>query len=150
MTKHAFLPTTIVSDKGPAFMSHVFKKVAGVFVITVKDATTKQVQTIGMLERSYGSIKQALKIATATGERRSLWHKYFSIAVRNYDTSYHASIGCESSRTLHGRIHYKILGSLFLKKCIRPPKMPTPNSFIAQHVLEQLEMTFQDIRINAI
>ena len=30
-----------------------------------------------------------------TEERRSLWHKYVSNAVLNYDTSYHASIGCE-------------------------------------------------------
>ena len=25
MTKHAYLPTTLISDKGTAFMSHVFK-----------------------------------------------------------------------------------------------------------------------------
>ena len=27
MTKHAFLPTTLISDKGTAFMSHVIKEV---------------------------------------------------------------------------------------------------------------------------
>ena len=30
MTKHAFLPTTLISDKGTAFMSHVNKEEAGV------------------------------------------------------------------------------------------------------------------------
>ena len=74
MTKHAYLPTTLISDKGTAFMSHVFKEVAGgVLGITLKHATTKHVQTIGLLGRSHVSIKQALKIET--GERRSLWHK---------------------------------------------------------------------------
>ena len=102
MTKHAYLPTTLISDKGTAFMSHVIKEVAGVLGITLKHATTKQAHTIGLLERSHASIKQALKIET--GERGSLWHKYINIAVLNYNTSYHTSIGCEPCRVFHGRI----------------------------------------------
>ena len=73
MTKHAYLPTTLISDKGTAFISHLIKEVAGVLGITLKHFTTKHAQTIGLLERSHASIKQALKIET--GERRSLWHK---------------------------------------------------------------------------
>ena len=69
MAKHAYLPTTLISDKRTAFMSHVIKEVAGVLGITLKHATTKHAQTIGLLERSHMSIKQALKIET--GERRS-------------------------------------------------------------------------------
>ena len=96
MTKHAYLPTTLISDKGTAFTSHVIKEVAGVLLgITLKHATTKHAQTIGLLERSHESIKQAFKIET--GERRSMWHKYINIAVLNYNTSYHTSIGCEPS-----------------------------------------------------
>ena len=92
MTKHAYLPTTLISDKGTAFMSHAIKEVAGILGITLKDATTKHAQTIGLLERSHASMKQAFKIET--GERRSLWHKYVNIAVLNYNTSYHTNIGC--------------------------------------------------------
>ena len=140
MTKHAYLPTTLISDEGTAFTSHVIKEVAGVLGITLKHATRKHAQTIGLLERSHASIKQALKIET--GERRSLWHKYVSIAVLNYNTSYHASIGCEPSRVFHGRIPYSILD---LKKGIRPQKIPPPDSQIAQDVLEQTETIFQDV-----
>ena len=43
MTKQAYLPTTLISDKGTAFMSHVIEEVAGVFGITLKHATTKHV-----------------------------------------------------------------------------------------------------------
>ena len=43
MTKHAYLPTTLISDKGTAFTSHVIKEVAGVLGITLKHATTKHV-----------------------------------------------------------------------------------------------------------
>ena len=73
MTKHAYLPMTLVSDKGSAFVSQVNKEVAVVLGITLKHALTKHAQTIGQLERSQASIKQPLKIET--GERRSLWHK---------------------------------------------------------------------------
>ena len=50
MTKHAYLPTTLISDKGTAFTSHVIKEVAGVLGVTLKHATTKHAQTIGLLE----------------------------------------------------------------------------------------------------
>ena len=46
----------------------------------------------------------------------------------------------------HGRIPYNILD---LKKGIRPQKIPSPNSQIAQDVLEQTEVILQDVRKNA-
>ena len=143
MTKHAYLPTTLISDKGTAFTSHVIKEVAGVLGVTLKHATTKHAQTIGLLERSHASIKKALNIET--GERRSLWHKYINIAVLNYNTSYQTSIGCEPSRFFHGRIPYNILD---LKLGIRAQQQPIPTSQIAQDVLEQTQMIYQDVRKN--
>ena len=145
MMKHAYLPTTLISDRGTAFTSHVIKEVAGVLGITLKHATTKHAQTIGLLERSHMSIKQALKIET--GERRSFWHKYVSIAVLLYNTFYHKSIGCEPSRVFHGRIPYNILN---LKPGIRPQQQPIPTSQIAQDVLNQTEMIHQDVRKNTL
>ena len=143
MAKHAYLPTTLISDKCTAFKSHVSKEVAGVIGITLKHATTKHAQTIGLLERSHASINQALKIET--GERRSLWHKYINIAVLNYNTSYHTSIGCEPSRVFHGRIPYNVLD---LKIGIRPQLQPIPTSQIAQEVLGQTEKIHQNVRKN--
>ena len=64
MTKHAYLPSTLISDRRTAFMSHVIKQVAGVLGIFLKHATTKHAQTIGLLERFHASIKQALKSET--------------------------------------------------------------------------------------
>ena len=143
MTKHAYLPLTLISDKGTAFMSHVIKEMAGVLGITLNHATAKHAQTIGRFEQSHASIKQALK--SETGERRSLWHKYVNIAVLNYNTSYHTSIGCEPSQVFHGRIPLTVLDS---KLGIRP-QQPVPTSQIAQDVLEQTEMIHQDVRKNA-
>ena len=94
MTKHAYVSTTLVSDKSSAFAAQVIKVVADVVGNFLKHATTKHAQTIGLLERSHASIKQAFKIET--GERRSVWHRYVSIAVPNYNTSYPTSFGCET------------------------------------------------------
>ena len=116
---------------------------AGVLGITLKHATTKHAQTIGLLERSHASTKQALKIET--GEWRSLWHKYSNIAVLNYNTSYHTSIGCEPSRVFDGRIPYNVLD---LKLGIRPQQQSIPTSQIAQDVLEQTEIIHQDVLKN--
>ena len=80
-----------------------------------------------------------------TGERRSLWHKYVKIAVLNYITSYHTSIGCEPSLVFHGRIPYNILD---LKLGIRPQQQPIPTVQIAQDILDQTEMIHQDVRKN--
>ena len=92
MTKHAYLLTTMISDKGYAFIFHVIKRVAEVLGITPKHAKAKHAQTIGVLERMHASLNKALKIET--GWRRSMWHKYVS-AVLNHNTSYHTSNGCE-------------------------------------------------------
>ena len=38
-----------------------------------------------------------------------MWHKYVQIAVMNYNTSYHESLGCGPTTVFHGRIPYNIL-----------------------------------------
>ena len=144
MTKHVFLPTTLNSDKGTALMSHVIKEVTGVLGITLKHATTKHTQTIGLLEQSQASIKQALKIET--GERRSLWYKYVKFAVLNCNTSYHTRFGCEASRVFHGRILYIFFG---FKSLNSPIATAHSTSRIAQDVLDQTEMIHQDVRKKA-
>ena len=115
MTKHAYLPTLILSDKGSQFRSEVVAEIMQILEIQISHASTKHAQTIGILERTHASIKTALKIST--GERRSMWHKYVQIAVMNYNTTYHERLGCEPSTVFHGRIPYNILD---LKLGIRP------------------------------
>ena len=107
MTKHAYLPTTLITDKGTAFNSTIIAEVTQILGITLKCATTKHPQTIGKLERTHASLKTNLKMAC--GEYRRQWHKYLPLAVLNHNTSYHASIGCEPTRVFHGRIPYNIL-----------------------------------------
>ena len=107
MTRHAYLPTLILSDKGSQFRSEIFAEITQILEIQISHASTKHAQTIGILERTHASIKTALKIST--GERRSMWHKYVQIAVMNYNTTYDETLGCEPSTVFHGRIPYNVL-----------------------------------------
>ena len=72
ITKHAYLPTTIISDKGSAFVSQIIKEVAEILGFTLQHATTKHAQVIGKLERTHAALKNALKIEKV--ERRSGTH----------------------------------------------------------------------------
>ena len=107
MTKHTYLPTTLITHKGTAFTFKLVAEIAQILGIQVKCATTKHPQTIGKLERLHASLKTNLKMAS--GDYRRQWHKYLPLAVLNYNTTYHATLGCEPSRIFHGRIPYNIL-----------------------------------------
>ena len=107
MTKHTYLPTTLITDKGSAFTSTLVAEIAQILGIQIRCATTKHPQTKGKLERTHASLKMNLKMAS--GEYRRQWHKYLPLAVLNYNTSYHSTLGCELSRIFHGRIPYNIL-----------------------------------------
>ena len=107
MTRHAYLPTLIITDRGSVFVSQVIHEVAEILGINLKHATTKHAQTIGVLERAHATIKTSLKMAS--GEYRKQWHKYLPIAILNYNTTYHSSIDCEPSRVFHGRVPPNIL-----------------------------------------
>ena len=81
MTRHAYLPTLILTDKFSQFRSEVVAEITQILEIQISHASAKHAQTIGILERTHASIKTALNIST--GERRSMWHKHVQIAVMN-------------------------------------------------------------------
>ena len=71
MTRHCYLPTVILTDKGSQFRSEVINQIAQTLDIRMSHASTKHAQTIGILERTHASLKTSLKISTR--ERRSMW-----------------------------------------------------------------------------
>ena len=107
MTRHANLPTLLITDKGSVFVSQVVHEVAEILGRNLKHATTKHAQTIGVLERAHATIKTSLKMAS--GEYSKQWHKYLPIAILSYNTTYHSSIDFEPSRVFHGRVPHNIL-----------------------------------------
>ena len=62
MTKHAYLLTTLITDKGTAFKSTIIAEFIKILGITLECATTKHPQTIGKLERTHASLERNLKM----------------------------------------------------------------------------------------
>ena len=122
MTRHAYLRTLIITDRGSVFVSQVIHEVAKILGIYLKHATTKHAQTIGVLERAHATIMTSLK--TASGEYRKQCHKYLPTAILNYNTTRHSSIDCEPSRIFHGRVPHNILDHK-LGSPFNPNKAPT-------------------------
>ena len=68
MNKHTCLLTTLITDERPPFKSKLVGKIAHIWGIQIRRATTKHPQAIGKLKRTHASLKTNPK--TATGEYR--------------------------------------------------------------------------------
>ena len=143
MTKHAYLPTTLITDKGTAFTSTIIAEITQILGITLKCATTKHPQTIGKFERTHASLKTNLKMAC--GEYRRQWHKYLPLAVLNHNTSYHASIGCEPTRVFLGRIPYNILDH---KLGNNPNEQVNPTTEFAEEIQNRTKILIDKTKQN--
>ena len=73
MTKHSYLPTILITDKGSAITSTIVPEITQNLGITLKCATTKLKKTIGKLKRTHASLKTIMKMASA--EYRCKWQK---------------------------------------------------------------------------
>ena len=143
MTRHAYLPTLIKTDKGRVFVSQVIHEVAEILGINLKHATTNHAQTIGVLERAHATIKTSLKMAS--GEYKKQWHKYLPIAILNYNTTYHSSIDCEPSRVFHGRVPHNILDH---KLGLRFNPNIAPTTDFAEELLRRTKILYDKTKIN--
>ena len=137
MTRHAYLPTLIITDKGSVFVSQVIHEVAEILGINLKHATTKHAQTIGVLERAHATIKPSLKMASV--EYRKQCHKYLPIAILNYNTTYYFSIDCEPSRVFRGRISHKIQDH---KHGLRFNPNGVPTTVFAEELLRRTKILY--------
>ena len=145
MTKHSYLPTTLITDKGSAFTSKILEEITETLGITLKCATTKHPQTIGKLERTHASLKTNLKMVS--GEYRRQWHKYLPLAVLNYNTTYHSSFGCEPSKVFHGRIPYNVLDH---KLGNNPNKNFLPTNEFAEELQQRTQILIDQTKKNII
>ena len=143
MTRHAYLPTTVITDKGTQFISEVMADATRTLGIQLRNATTKHAQTFGLLERCHVSPKETLKIST--GERRTMWHQNVAIATLNCNTSYHSALGCEPSRVFHGRIPYNVLD---LKFGIRNAQQTTPTTVPGEDILHKTQQITETVSKN--
>ena len=94
----------MITDNGSIFNFQVISEVAALLGLTLKQATTKDTQTILVPARTHTTIKNSLK--RASGEYRKQWHNYPPLAFLNYNTSYHTSQECERTKCFQSRVLY--------------------------------------------
>ena len=58
MTRHCYLPTIMLTDKGSQFRSDIVNQITQTLDIRISHASTKHAQTIGILERTHASLKR--------------------------------------------------------------------------------------------
>ena len=71
LSKHAYLPTTLVADKGSAFLSHIIKKMACVLGTTLKHAT-KEARTKHWVARMTSRVRE-IGVENLNRGQRLLW-----------------------------------------------------------------------------
>ena len=106
-TKHAYVPTHILTDKGSVFTAELFQQLTKAIGIEISHATVKHAQTIGMVERSHAKLKKILKIHVNVD--RPQWDRYVDIAIMAHNTTYHTSLKCSPTEIFHGRTPYNAL-----------------------------------------
>ena len=81
----------------------------------------------------------------ASGEYRHQWHKYLPLAVLNYDTTYHSSIGYEPSKVFHGRIPYNVIDH---KLRNNPNKNFLPTTEFAEELQQKTQILIDQTKKN--
>ena len=78
-------PGVIVSDRGSAFISQIFKEMTAYFNIEQKFATSYHPQTSGLVERSNRSILNALR--AFTNSRQDDWDEFLAPTIWSLNTA---------------------------------------------------------------
>ena len=109
-TRHAFLNTLIITEKGSLCVAEFVHEIAEKLGFNLKHGTTEHARTIGVLERAHATIKISLKMASS--EYRKQRHKHLPIAFLNYNTTYHCSVDFEPGRVFRGRVQHSFLDDI--------------------------------------
>ena len=110
--------------------------------ITIKHATIKHAETIGMTERTHQELKTILKINISADQRQ--WDQDVNIAVMAHNTTYHNSVKCASTEIFHGRTPHSALDLKFAIP-IGVTTQPTDVSKMLYEVNEQYKQNVHNI-----
>ena len=105
MTRLEYVPTVMIKSFSD-FVSNQIQEIADLLGITLRNATTKSAQTVGVAERLHATTKTSRK--NSPEEFRKQWDNYLPLAILNFNAKCHASIGCERCRRFHGRVIYNV------------------------------------------
>ena len=84
-TRHAYVPKTILMDKGETFTAEVVERTMEQAGIMFKHATIKYAQKIGIIERTHQKLQTILKINISADKPQ--WDQFVNIAVMAHNTT---------------------------------------------------------------
>ena len=90
-----------MSDLGTSFVAKLLHELTNLLEIKLQQASLKNPQTIGVVERSHSALKRIFKLNT--DEKWTTWYKYVDLATFIHTTLYHSSIGCTPTSLFHER-----------------------------------------------
>ena len=147
MTRHACLPTLIITDKGSVFVSQVIHEVAEMLGINLKHATTKHAQTIG--DRSPRTGPRDNQNFFENGIRRiqETMAQIFThcIPELQHDIPFQYSIDCEPSRVFQSRVPHNILDH---KLGLRFNRNIAPTTDFAEELLRRTKILYDKTKKN--
>ena len=141
--RHSFLPKTILSDQGTAFVSEILHELPKMLEIQLEHASLKNPQTVGVVERSHSAFKRIFKLNT--NEQRNDWFKYVQLATFIHNTSYHSAIGSSPTVLFHEREPIKPLDLRFNNTLI---ERFSPNSEYVVALQDAMNKKFSETNSN--
>ena len=94
------IPSRIISDRDPRFMSHFGRALAKLLEIRQNLSTAFHPQTDGLSERKNQWIEQYLRIVTMTEPTK--WSTWLPIAMAVHNNRRNATLGCSPNQVLIG------------------------------------------------
>lgn len=95
------MPTTIISDRGPQFMSQFMKELYWMLDITPNASTTFHPQTDGQTERVNQKVEKYLWIFV--NYRQTNWSDWLPLAKFAHNNRVHSSMGKSPFMVLYGQ-----------------------------------------------
>ena len=140
-TQHAYIPETIITDKGRTFTSNIITEMMKTSGIKNIHATVKHAQTIGLVERSDQRLKQILKINVSADspdwKGMLIWQSWHTIL----PTANHLSVS--QAKCFTGRISFNAL----LLKFSNRLKCETTETDLAKRV-DQVNEKYKQVNDN--
>ena len=141
-TQHAYVPRHILTDKGSAFTSQVFKELMDASGILIDHDTVKHEQTIDMVERSHQWSIQVLKINVDFDSPQL--DRYVNFTFMTHNTMYRQAIECSPIEIFHGHDHYNDL-DLKITNPIRAPYAKPDITTLIDQINEKYKVTVKNI-----
>ena len=133
-TRHAYVPNTILTDKGPTFTAEVVKRTMEQVGISIEHATIKHAQTISMIEQTHQKLRSTLRTIISADQPQ--WDQYVNNAVIAHNITYHVSLKCAATELLHGRTPHSSLDLKYASP-IHVANQPTDTSKMLDEVEEK-------------